>query len=124
MNLTQLKKNTIPALIKISKELGLEDIECIKKQNIIFSILRKHVKQGENIFGDGVLEVLREGFGFLRSPCSSYLAGPDDIYVSPSQINKFGLRTGDNISGKIRHPKNGERYFALLKIETVNHENP
>lgn len=96
----------------------------MRKQDIIFSILKQHAKSGEDIFGDGVLEILQDGFGFLRSADSSYLAGPDDIYVSPSQIRRFNLRTGDTISGKIRPPKEGERYFALLKVNEVNFDKP
>lgn len=96
----------------------------MRKQDIIFAILKQHAKSGEDIFGDGVLEILQDGFGFLRSADSSYLAGPDDIYVSPSQIRRFNLRTGDTISGKIRPPKEGERYFALLKVNEVNYDKP
>ncbi|HEY9050573.1 MAG TPA: transcription termination factor Rho, partial [Gammaproteobacteria bacterium] len=95
-----------------------------KKQDIIFAILKSHAQNGEDIFGDGVLEILQDGFGFLRSADSSYLAGPDDIYVSPSQIRRFGLRTGDTIAGKIRPPKEGERYFAMLKVDTINYDLP
>ena len=100
--------------------MGLENMARAGKQDIIFSILKTHAKGGEDIFGDGVLEILQDGFGFLRSADSSYLAGPDDIYVSPSQIRRFNLRTGDTIAGKIRPPKDSERYFALLKIREVN----
>ena len=95
--------------------MGIENIARSKKQDVIFSILKKHSKSGEDIEGEGVLEILNDGFGFLRSPTGSYVAGPDDIYVSPSQIRRFGLKTGDSISGKIRPPKDGERYFALVK---------
>lgn len=104
--------------------MGLENLSRTRKQDIIFAILKKHAKNGEDISGDGVLEILQDGFGFLRSSDSSYLAGPDDIYVSPSQIRRFNLRTGDTISGKIRPPKEGERYFALLKISEVNFAKP
>jgi transcription termination factor Rho len=103
--------------------MGIENIARSKKQDVIFNILKSHSKGGEDIEGEGVLEILNDGFGFLRSPTSSYLAGPDDIYVSPSQIRRFGLKTGDSISGKIRPPKDGERYFALLKIDQINFEN-
>jgi len=104
--------------------MGIENIARARKQEVIFSILKSHAKNGEDIFGDGVLEILQDGFGFLRSSNSSYLAGPDDIYVSPSQIRKFGLRTGDTISGKIRPPKDTERYFAMLKVDQINFESP
>jgi transcription termination factor Rho len=104
--------------------MGLENVSRTRKQDIIFSILKKHAKNGEDIHGDGVLEILQDGFGFLRSADSSYLAGPDDIYVSPSQIRRFNLRTGDTVAGKIRPPKDGERYFALLKISEINFNKP
>jgi len=104
--------------------MGLENLSRTRKQDIIFSILKKHAKNGEDIHGDGVLEILQDGFGFLRSADCSYLAGPDDIYVSPSQIRRFNLRTGDTIDGKIRPPKDGERYFALLKVSEVNFAKP
>jgi transcription termination factor Rho len=100
--------------------MGLENVSRTRKQDIIFAILKKHAKNGEDISGDGVLEILQDGFGFLRSADSSYLAGPDDIYVSPSQIRRFNLRTGDTVAGKIRPPKDGERYFALLKVHEIN----
>ncbi|MBT8039998.1 MAG: transcription termination factor Rho [Xanthomonadales bacterium] len=124
MNLTDLKKKPIPKLLEIADEMGLEGVARSRKQDIIFSILKAHAKSGESIFGDGVLEILQDGFGFLRSADSSYLAGPDDIYVSPSQIRRFALRTGDMLSGKIRPPKDSERYFALLKVEEINYEPP
>jgi transcription termination factor Rho len=104
--------------------MKVENVGRTRKQDLIFSILKKHAKSGEDIFGDGVLEILPDGFGFLRSADSSYLAGPDDIYVSPSQIRRFNLRTGDTIAGKIRHPKDGERYFALLKVDLINYDAP
>ena len=104
--------------------MGLENLARLRKQDIIFSILKAHAKSGEDIFGFGVLEILQDGFGFLRSSDSSYLAGPDDIYISPSQIRRFNLRTGDSVEGKIRPPKDGERYFALLKINQVNFNKP
>src|SRR5690625_7392498 len=97
--------------------MGIDNLARTRKQDVIFSILKKAAKNGSDIYGDGVLEILQDGFGFLRSADSSYLAGPDDIYVSPSQIRRFNLRTGDTISGKIRPPKEGERYFALLKVK-------
>ena len=108
----------------MASDMGIENIARARKQEVIFSILKSHAKNGEDIFGDGVLEILQDGFGFLRSSNSSYLAGPDDIYVSPSQIRKFGLRTGDTISGKIRPPKDTERYFAMLKVDQINFESP
>ena len=122
MNLTELKLKPASELISISTELGLNNLARSRKQDVIFEILKAQAKKGEDIHGDGVLEILQDGFGFLRSAGSSYLAGPDDIYVSPSQIRRFNLRTGDNISGKIRPPKDGERYFALLKINEINFE--
>jgi len=124
MNLTELKLKPITEIITLAEQLGLENISRTKKQDVIFSILKKQAKSGEDIFGDGVLEILQDGFGFLRTPGSSYLAGPDDIYVSPSQIRRFSLRTGDTISGKIRPPKDNERYFAMLKVEKINFEAP
>jgi transcription termination factor Rho len=124
MNLTELKQKPINELVKLAESMGLENMARSRKQDIIFSILKAHARNGENIYGDGVLEILQDGFGFLRSADSSYLAGPDDIYVSPSQIRRFNLRTGDTISGLIRPPKDGERYFALLKVTTINFEDP
>jgi len=124
MNLTDLKSKPIDELIKLAKEMGLDNVARSRKQDIIFNILKRHAKGGEDISGDGVLEILQDGFGFLRSADSSYLAGPDDIYVSPSQIRRFNLRTGDTISGKIRPPKEGERYFALLKVNQINFDKP
>tara|TARA_R110000787_G_scaffold8220_4_gene27488 strand:- start:128186 stop:129445 length:1260 start_codon:yes stop_codon:yes gene_type:complete len=124
MNLTDLKTKPIDELITIGTETGLENLGRSRKQDIIFNILKRHAKSGEDIYGDGVLEILPDGFGFLRSADCSYLAGPDDIYVSPSQIRRFNLRTGDNIAGKIRPPKEGERYFALLKVDTINFDKP
>ena len=124
MNLTELKKKSPAELIAIAQELKLEGMARSRKQDVIFAILKALAKSGEDISGDGVLEILQDGFGFLRSADSSYLAGPDDIYVSPSQIRRFNLRTGDTVSGKIRPPKEGERYFALLKVGDINFEPP
>jgi len=124
MNLTELKQKPIGELLDTAHDMGLENVSRTRKQDIIFVILKKHAKNGEDIYGDGVLEILQDGFGFLRSADSSYLAGPDDIYVSPSQIRRFNLRTGDTVAGKIRPPKDGERYFALLKIAEINFSKP
>jgi transcription termination factor Rho len=124
MNLTELKQKPAAELVDVAQSVGVDGMARSRKQDIIFSILKAHAKNGEDIFGNGVLEILQDGFGFLRSADSSYLAGPDDIYVSPSQIRRFGLRTGDTISGKIRPPKDGERYFALLKVDEINFEAP
>ena len=124
MNLTELKQKPIAQLQELADEMGLEGVARSRKQDMVFSILKAHAKSGEAIFGNGVLEILQDGFGFLRSADSSYLAGPDDIYVSPSQIRRFALRTGDMLTGKIRPPKDSERYFALLKVEELNYESP
>ena len=124
MNLTELKLKPVPELVKVAQRMGLENLARSRKQDIIFSILKAHARNGEDIYGDGVLEILQDGFGFLRSADSSYLAGPDDIYVSPSQIRRFNLRTGDTVSGLIRPPKDGERYFALLKVGEINFDAP
>ena len=125
MHLTELKNTPVSDLVKLGEEqMGLENLARLRKQDIVFAILKQHAKSGEDIFGGGVLEILPAGFGFLRSADSSYLAGPDDIYVSPSQIRRFNLQTGDKIEGKIRPPKEGERYFALLKVDQVNDDKP
>jgi transcription termination factor Rho len=124
MNLTDLKQKTVTELIDIALKMGLDNVARSRKQDVIFAILKAHAKNGESIFGNGVVEILQDGFGFLRSADSSYLAGPDDIYVSPSQIRRFALRTGDMLAGKIRPPKDSERYFALLKVEEINYEPP
>ena len=124
MQLIELKKMPVEQLIELGEECGIENASRAKRQDIVFGILKSKAKNGEDIEGEGVLEILQDGFGFLRSPDSSYLAGPDDIYVSPSQIRRFSLRTGDTIQGKIRSPKDGERYFAILKIEQINFEEP
>jgi transcription termination factor Rho len=124
MNLSELKLKPISEIVSIADSLKLENVGRSKKQELLYAILKKQAKSGEDIYGDGVLEILQDGFGFLRTPGSSYLAGPDDIYVSPSQIRRFSLRTGDTINGKIRPPKDSERYFAMLKVETINFEKP
>ncbi|HKT32186.1 MAG TPA: transcription termination factor Rho [Gammaproteobacteria bacterium] len=124
MNLTDLKKRPAEAIIELAESMGLENMARSRKQDVIFSILKAHARNGEEISGDGVLEILQDGFGFLRSAEGSYLAGPDDIYVSPSQIRRFNLRTGDSVAGKIRPPKEGERYFALLKVDHINFDPP
>ncbi|MAA55367.1 MAG: transcription termination factor Rho [Porticoccaceae bacterium] len=124
MNLSELKVKPIDELIQLAQSLGLDNLARSRKQDMIFSLLKRHAKGGEDIYGNGVLEILPDGFGFLRSSGSSYLAGPDDIYVSPSQIRRFNLRTGDAIAGKIRPPKDGERYFAMLKVDEINFDTP
>lgn len=124
MNLTELKKKSASEIIQLAQDMGIDGAARSRKQDVIFSILKSHAKSGEDISGDGVLEILQDGFGFLRSADCSYLAGPDDIYVSPSQIRRFNLRTGDTVSGKIRPPKEGERYFALLKVSEINFDSP
>ncbi|MEK6528128.1 MAG: transcription termination factor Rho [Nitrospirota bacterium] len=124
MNIAELKDKTIDELTKTAKEMKVEDARGLRKQDLIFAILQAQTEKTGLIFGEGVLEILPDGFGFLRSPDYSYLPGPDDIYVSPSQIRRFNLRTGDLVTGQIRPPKESERYFALLKVEAVNHESP
>ncbi len=124
MNLTDLKKKNPTELIELAQTIGVESVARQRKQDMIFSILKAQSRKGEDIFANGVLEILQDGFGFLRSADSSYLAGPDDIYVSPSQIRRFALRTGDTVFGKIRPPKEGERYFALLKVDEINFSPP
>jgi transcription termination factor Rho len=124
MNLKELKEKKITELSGIAKELGVEGASGMRKQDLIFAILNATSAKNGAIFGEGVLEILPDGFGFLRAPDANYLPGPDDIYVSPSQIRRFNLRTGDTVSGQIRPPKEGERYFALLKVAEVNFENP
>jgi len=124
MHLQELKRKSPPELLSFAEELGIENASNLRKQDMLFSILKQLAEQDQAISGEGVLEILQDGFGFLRSPESNYLAGPDDIYVSPSQVRRFGLRTGDTVEGEIRGPKEGERYFALLKVNTINFEQP
>ncbi|MBM4234354.1 MAG: transcription termination factor Rho, partial [Gammaproteobacteria bacterium] len=124
MNLTTLKAMPIARLVDMASALGVENMARSRKQDIIFSLLKAHARKGEDIYGDGVLEILQDGFGFLRSADGSYLSGPDDIFISPAQIRRFNLRTGDTISGLIRPPKDGERYFALLKVGEINFDSP
>ena len=124
MNLQELKKKSPSELIAEAEKLGIENPSTLRKQEILFAILKKLAEKNEQITGAGVLEVLQDGFGFLRAIESNYLPGPDDIYVSPSQIRRFGLRTGDSVEGEIRAPKDAERYFALLKVNQINFENP
>ncbi|AWN14643.1 Transcription termination factor Rho [Salinisphaera sp. LB1] len=124
LNLTELKRKTAAELMEMAQDMDLDNISRLRKQDLIFAMLKAHARSGERIYGDGVLEILSDGFGFLRSNESSYMAGPDDIYVSPSQIRRFSLRTGDNIRGRIRPPKESERYFALLKVDDINEDPP
>ncbi|MDH5405307.1 MAG: transcription termination factor Rho [Candidatus Aminicenantes bacterium] len=124
MNIAELKEKNISELTKVAKELDIQSISGLRKQELIFRILQAQTEKNGLIFAEGVLEVLPDGFGFLRAPDYNYLPGPDDIYVSPSQIRKFDLRTGDTVSGQIRTPKENERYFALIKVEAINFENP
>jgi transcription termination factor Rho len=124
MHLSDLKHLPVTELVEMAIANEVEGASRMRKQDLIFALLKNKAKKGESIFGDGTLEVLQDGFGFLRAPDSSYLAGPDDIYVSPSQIRRFNLHTGDTINGEVRTPKDGERYFALVKVDTVNGEPP
>jgi transcription termination factor Rho len=124
ISISELKEKTVEELAQIAKDFGVEGARGMRKQELIFAILQAQTQKAGNIFAEGVLEVLPDGFGFLRSPDYSYLPGPDDIYVSPSQIRRFNLRTGDLVSGQVRPPKENERYFALLKVEAINHEAP
>lgn len=124
LNLSELKKKSATELAEFARSINLENSARLRKQDQIFAILKSQARKGEKIKGEGVMEILQDGFGFLRSASSSYMAGPDDIYVSPSQIRRFSLRTGDTISGLIRPPKDSERYFALLKVESINYQPP
>jgi len=124
MNLQELKRQKISELVEMAKDFGIEGARGLRKQELIFALLQAQAEKNGSIFGEGVLQVLPDGFGFLRSPDYNYFPGSDDIYVSPSQIRKFNLRTGDTVAGQIRPPKESERYFALLKVESVNFEDP
>ncbi|HEV2550399.1 MAG TPA: transcription termination factor Rho [Stellaceae bacterium] len=124
MNLQELKQKTPAELLHFAEELQIENASSLRKQDMMFAILKQLANNDQAIYGDGVLEVLQDGFGFLRSPEANYLPGPDDIYVSPSQVRRFGLRTGDTVEGEIRSPKDGERYFALLKVNSINFDEP
>ena len=124
MKLHDLKQQKAAELLKLAEDLEVENASSMLKQEMIFSILKQHAENGETITGEGVIDVLQDGFGFLRSPLANYLAGKDDIYVSPSQVKKFGLRTGDTVEGEIRSPKSGERYFALTKVLKINYDDP
>ena len=124
MNLQELKRKTPAELLAFAEELHIENASSLRKQDMMFAILKQLAENNVAIYGDGVLEVLQDGFGFLRSPEANYLPGPDDIYVSPSQVRRFGLRTGDTVEGQIRSPKDGERYFALLKVNQINFDDP
>src|SRR5262245_28867852 len=124
MNLQELKKKSPPELLAYAEELQIENASNLRRQDMMFAILKQLAVNDTPIFGDGVLEILQDGFGFLRSPEANYLPGPDDIYVSPSQVRRFGLRTGDTVEGQIRAPKEGERYFALLKVNSINFDHP
>ncbi|MCC7428195.1 MAG: Rho termination factor N-terminal domain-containing protein, partial [Alphaproteobacteria bacterium] len=124
MHLAELKSKTPAELLAFAESLNIENASTLRKQDMMFAILKQLAENDQAIFGDGVLEVLPDGFGFLRSPQANYLPGPDDIYVSPSQVRRFSLRTGDTVEGQIRAPKDGERYFALLKVDKVNFDTP
>src|SRR5258706_2089248 len=124
LHLSELKAHHVTQLVEMAVANGIENASRLRKQDLIFALLKNQAKKGASIFGDGTLEVLPDGFGFLRSPETSYLASTDDIYVSPSQIRRFNLHTGDSIEGEIRTPKDGERYFALVKVDKVNGEAP
>ena len=124
IRIAELKRKTAAELLELAESLGLENIARVKKQDLVFQLLRAAARRGEHIQAEGVLEIMSDGYGFLRGPDSSYAAGPDDVYISPSQIRRFSLRTGDTVSGRVRSPKDNERYFALLKVDTINYEAP
>jgi transcription termination factor Rho len=124
LDLKELKQKTARELADVARDLGVEGVATMRKQELIFKLLEAQAAKSGNVYGEGVLEILPDGFGFLRAPDSNYLPGPDDIYISPSQVRRFGLRTGDVVSGLIRSPKEGERYFALLKVSAINYDEP
>src|SRR4028119_381704 len=124
MHLKDLKQKSPADLVAMAEELGIEGASTLRKQELMFSILKVQAENGEEIMGMGTIEVLPDGFGFLRSPEANYLAGPDDIYVAPNQVRKFGLRTGDTVEGEIRGPKDGERYFSLVRVTQINFDDP
>jgi transcription termination factor Rho len=124
LNITDLKRKSAAELLEMAESLGVENVSRARKPDVVFSLLKAAARRGEQIYGDGVLEILQDGYGFLRGADSSYVAGPDDVYVSPSQIRRFSLRTGDTVAGRVRSPKDNERYFALLKVDTINFEPP
>lgn len=124
MHLKELKKKTSAELVEMAEELGVEGASTLRRQDLMFAILKELAEDGEEIIGQGTIEVLADGFGFLRSPEANYLAGPDDIYVSPNQVRKWGLRTGDTVEDEVRAPKDGERYFAITKLMSVNYDDP
>ena len=124
MHLSELKAKTPADLLAFAESLQIENASSLRKQDMMFAILKTLAENEQAIYGDGTLEILPDGFGFLRSPQANFLPGPDDIYVSPAQVRRFGLRTGDTVEGQIRAPKDGERYFALLKVDTINYEPP
>src|SRR5689334_1821792 len=124
MNLQELKRKSPAELLSFAEELQIENASALRKQDMMFAILKQLAENDVAIYGDGVLEILQDGFGFLRSPEANYLPGPDDIYVSPTQVRRFSLRTGDTVEGQIRSPKDGERYFALIKVNKINFDEP
>jgi transcription termination factor Rho len=124
MHLSELKAKTPPELLAFAEELQVENASILRKQDIMFAILKTLADNDQAIYGEGTLEILSDGFGYLRSPQANFLPGPDDIYVSPAQVRRFGLRTGDTVEGQIRAPKDGERYFAMLKVNSVNFDVP
>lgn len=124
INIAELKHKSVAELLEMAEAMGLDNVARIRKQDLVFNLLKAAARRGELIYGEGVLEIMSDGYGFLRAPDSSYLAGPDDVYISPSQIRRFSLRTGDTVAGRVRPPKDNERYFALLKVDSINYEPP